>query len=57
LRFVPFRDAESGGHRQQCELRQIAIAENRALAQAMLKVKGVNAAKPGTTVRLPRSRR
>jgi hypothetical protein len=57
LRFVSFRDAESGGHRQQCELRQIAIAENHALAQAMLKVKGVNAAKPGTTVRLPRSRR
>ena len=36
---------------------KIATAENRALAQAMLKVKGVNAAKPGATVRLPRSRR
>ena len=32
-------------------------AENRVLAQAMLKVKGVNVAKPGTTVRLSRSRR
>jgi hypothetical protein len=36
---------------------KIATAENRALAQVMLKVKGVNIAKPGTTVRLPRSRR
>jgi hypothetical protein len=29
----------------------------RLLAKTMLKVKGVNIAKPGTTVRLPRSRR
>ena len=31
-------------------------AENRALAHAMLKVKGVNVAKPGATVRLPSPR-
>ena len=36
---------------------KLATAEHRALAQAMLKVKGVNVAKPGATVRLPRSRR
>jgi hypothetical protein len=36
---------------------KVASAENRLLAQAMLKVKGVNIAKPGRIVRLPRSRR
>jgi hypothetical protein len=36
---------------------KLASAENRVLAQAMLKVKGVNVAKSGRTVRLPRSRR
>ncbi len=32
-------------------------AEHRALAQAMLQVKGVNVTKPGTTVRLTPPRR
>ena len=36
---------------------KVATAEHRALAHAMLKVKGVNVAKTGATVRLPRSRR
>ena len=36
---------------------KIATVENRALAQAMLRVKGVNTAKPSATVRLPQSRR
>jgi hypothetical protein len=36
---------------------KVATAEHRALAQAMLKVKGVNVANPGAIVRLPRSRR
>ncbi len=36
---------------------KIATAENRALAQTMLKVKGVDIAMPGSTVRLPHSRR
>ena len=36
---------------------KLATAENRALAQAMLKVKGVNLTKPGTTVRLTPPRR
>jgi hypothetical protein len=35
----------------------VATAEHRALAQAMLKVKGVNITKPGTTVRLTQPRR
>ena len=36
---------------------KIVTAEHRALAQAMLKVKGVNLTKPGTTVRLTPPRR
>jgi hypothetical protein len=36
---------------------KVATIEHRALAQAMLKVKGVNLAKPGTTVRLTPPRR
>ena len=36
---------------------KLADAQMRLLAKTMLKVKGVNVAKPGTTVRLPRSRR
>jgi hypothetical protein len=36
---------------------KLASAENRLLAQVMLKVKGVKFTKPGATVRLPRSRR
>jgi hypothetical protein len=36
---------------------KLATAEHRALAQAMLKVKGVNITKPGTTVRLTPPRR
>ena len=35
---------------------KVADAQTRLVAQAMLKVKGVNVGKPGTTVRLPRSR-
>jgi hypothetical protein len=35
----------------------LATAEHRALAQAMLKVKGVNITKPGTMVRLTPPRR
>ena len=36
---------------------KVPDAQTRLVAQALLKVKGVNVAKPGTTVRLPRSRR
>ena len=36
---------------------KIPDQEMRLLAQTMLKVKGVKTAKPGRTVRLPRSRR
>jgi hypothetical protein len=36
---------------------KLADAQMRLLAKTMLKVKGVNIAKPGATVRLPRSRR
>ena len=36
---------------------KVATAEHRLLAKAMLKVKGVNVAKPGTTVRLTPPRR
>ena len=36
---------------------KVPDAQTRLVAQAMLKVKGVNVGKPGTTVRLPRSRR
>jgi hypothetical protein len=36
---------------------KVATAEYRTLAQAMLKVKGVNFAKPGTAVRLTPLRR
>jgi len=36
---------------------KVADAQMRLLAQTMLKVKGVKTSKPGTTVRLPRSRR
>ena len=36
---------------------KVADAELREVAKVMLKVKGVNVAKPGATVRLPRSRR
>ena len=36
---------------------KVATAEHRALAQAMLKIKGVNITKPGTTVRLSPPRR
>ena len=36
---------------------KVVDAQTRLVAQAMLKVKGVNVGKPGTTVRLPRSRR
>jgi hypothetical protein len=36
---------------------KVAEAHIREVAKAMLKVKGVNVAKPGATVRLPRSRR
>jgi hypothetical protein len=36
---------------------KVADAQMRLLAKTMLKVKGVNIAKPGTAVRLPRSRR
>jgi hypothetical protein len=36
---------------------KVATDEHRALAKAMLKVKGVNVTKPGTTVRLTPSRR
>jgi hypothetical protein len=36
---------------------KVPDAQTRLVAQAMLKVKGVNVAKTGTTVRLPRSRR
>ena len=36
---------------------KLATAEHRALAEAMLKVKGVNITKPGTTVRLTPPRR
>ena len=36
---------------------KLADDQLRLLAKTMLKVKGVNVAKPGTTVRLPRSRR
>ena len=36
---------------------KVATAEHQALAKAMLKVKGVNVAKPGTTVRLTPPRR
>ena len=35
----------------------VATAEHRALAQAMLKVKGVNITKPGAMVRLTQPRR
>ena len=34
-----------------------ADAQLREAAKVMLKIKGVNIAKPGTTVRLPRSQR
>jgi hypothetical protein len=36
---------------------KVATDEHRALAKAMLKVKGVNVTKPGTTVRLTPPRR
>jgi len=36
---------------------EVATAEHRTLAKAMLKIKGVNVAKPGTTVRLTPPRR
>ncbi|HAO78210.1 MAG TPA: hypothetical protein DCQ92_04375 [Verrucomicrobia subdivision 3 bacterium] len=36
---------------------KVADDQIRLLAKTMLKVKGVNAAKPGRTVRLPRTRR
>ena len=36
---------------------KVADAQLREAAKVMLKIKGVNIAKPGTTVRLPRSRR
>src|ERR1019366_6872028 len=36
---------------------KVATDEHRTLAKAMLKVKGVNVAKPGTTVRLTPPRR
>ncbi|HAO78373.1 MAG TPA: hypothetical protein DCQ92_05225 [Verrucomicrobia subdivision 3 bacterium] len=36
---------------------KVADDQMRLLAKTMLKVKGVNVAKPGRTVRLPRSRR
>jgi hypothetical protein len=36
---------------------KVADAQLREAAKVMLKVKGVNVAKPGTTVRLPRTRR
>ena len=36
---------------------KLAPPEHRMVAQAMLKVKGVNFAKPGTAVRLRRPRR
>ena len=36
---------------------KLADAQMRLLAKTMLQVKGVNIAKPDTTVRLPRSRR
>ena len=36
---------------------KLADAQMRLLAKTMLEVKGVNIAKPGTTVLLPRSRR
>src|ERR1035437_9867732 len=36
---------------------KVADAQMRLLAKNMLKVKGVKTAKPGATVRLPRSRR
>ena len=36
---------------------KVATAEHRVVAQAMLKVKGVNFAKPGTAVRLTPPRR
>jgi hypothetical protein len=36
---------------------KVATAEHQALAKAMLKVKGVNVTKPGTTVRLTPPRR
>jgi len=35
----------------------VATDEHRTLAKAMLKIKGVNVAKPGTTVRLTPPRR
>jgi hypothetical protein len=36
---------------------KVATAEHRMVARAMLKVKGVNSAKPGAAVRLTPTRR
>jgi hypothetical protein len=52
---VPGAD-EMKGRFAQILPQKTPTAEHRALAKAMLKVKGVSVAKPGTTVRLPRSR-
>ena len=46
-----------GGRFAQILSRKVPTAEYRTLAQAMLKVKGVNFAKPGTAVRLTPPRR
>jgi hypothetical protein len=53
---VPGMDKMEGRFAQILPLK-VADDQMRLLAQTMLKVKGVNLAKPGTTVRLPRSRR
>ena len=53
---VPVMD-NMGGRFAQILPPNVATAEHRALAKAMRKVKGVNVAKPGTTVRLTPPRR
>ena len=45
------------GRFAQILLPKVADDQMRLLAKTLLEVKGVNIAKPGTTVRLPRSRR
>jgi hypothetical protein len=53
---VPVMDKMTGRFAQILPPK-VPDAEMRLLAKTMLKVKGVNIAKPGRTVRLPRSRR
>jgi hypothetical protein len=53
---VPIMDKMEGRFAQILPPK-VADAQLREAAKVMLKVKGVNIAKPGATVRLPRSRR